>query len=343
MLCLLAISYTANAQTDFRLGYVIKAEGDTLSGEIDYRGDQMMSQVCKFRSSPDSAAIEFYPWDIVGFRFIGSKYYVSKVVGSNNIFLEFLVKGKLNLYYLRDGDTRRYFMEKGDEPMQEIPYKEGIKYIDNTPYAFNTKTHINILSHYLEDTPELISSVKKMGKPDQNNLTKLAYDYHNIVCKDGKCIIYAKHKPTFSVDLEAQVGTLNIHHTESYVGKCYMMSGVLAHIWMPRENEKLFFRTGILYSRVKDADRYWSFYKIPLIVEYVYPKGIVRPVLGLGLNIYMPYEHSFACMAGLNVKLHKNVDFRFSYSADFIATGFFAFVPKSLFSTSITAGVAVRL
>ena len=40
-----------NAQTDFRLGYIIKTTGDTIAGQIDYRGDLVMSSVCRFKDS----------------------------------------------------------------------------------------------------------------------------------------------------------------------------------------------------------------------------------------------------------------------------------------------------
>ncbi len=39
-----------NAQTNFRPGYIISLTGDTIYGDIDYRGDFLMSMLCKFRS-----------------------------------------------------------------------------------------------------------------------------------------------------------------------------------------------------------------------------------------------------------------------------------------------------
>ena len=46
---LLMIIEFLNAQTDFRPGYIIENSGDTIHGEIDYRGDILMGNVCRFK------------------------------------------------------------------------------------------------------------------------------------------------------------------------------------------------------------------------------------------------------------------------------------------------------
>ena len=67
------------AQTDFRPGYVITNSNDTLYGEIDYRGDRLMSEVCKFRSNGRDI-VEYTPYDIAAYRFTDSKYFVESYV-----------------------------------------------------------------------------------------------------------------------------------------------------------------------------------------------------------------------------------------------------------------------
>ena len=70
--------FQVKSQTDFRPGYVIKNEGDTVYGVIDYRGDQLMSKVCKFKNS-NNKLFSYSPFDIQSFRFVDGKYYVSSV------------------------------------------------------------------------------------------------------------------------------------------------------------------------------------------------------------------------------------------------------------------------
>jgi hypothetical protein len=49
------------AQTDFRPGYVIGLNGDTIPGEIDYRGDKLMGETCTFRKSRLDSLQRFSP------------------------------------------------------------------------------------------------------------------------------------------------------------------------------------------------------------------------------------------------------------------------------------------
>jgi hypothetical protein len=44
---LLFESFFIQAQSDFRSGYIIKAEGDTIAGLINYRGDLSMAEECQ--------------------------------------------------------------------------------------------------------------------------------------------------------------------------------------------------------------------------------------------------------------------------------------------------------
>ena len=131
LLGLIFITGIINAQTDFRPGFIIKAEGDTIFGEIDYRGDLLMGEVCRFRLSERSYTVEFSPNDIIAYRFTDSKFYISKEVNGRKVFLEFLINGQVNIYYLRDVKSDYYFLEREGEKLIELPYEEGIRYKKN--------------------------------------------------------------------------------------------------------------------------------------------------------------------------------------------------------------------
>ncbi|MFW5658286.1 MAG: hypothetical protein ACOCYF_02455, partial [Bacteroidota bacterium] len=60
-----------HAQTDFRPGYIIQNAGDTVYGEIDYRGDLLMGRLCRFKEA-DNSIKDYSPYDIAAFRFIDS-------------------------------------------------------------------------------------------------------------------------------------------------------------------------------------------------------------------------------------------------------------------------------
>jgi hypothetical protein len=81
------------AQNDFNPGYVITIKGDTLFGKIDYRGDLYMKSICRFMTA-ENTINEYTPHDILAYRFIDSKYYISREVDGKSVFLEYLIKGK---------------------------------------------------------------------------------------------------------------------------------------------------------------------------------------------------------------------------------------------------------
>ena len=322
LLVLFISSGLLNAQTDFRSGYIIRALGDTAYGEIDYRGDLRMSTICKFKSS-DKEIKEYTPNDILAYRFTDSKYFVSREINGGKVFLEYLIKGELNIYYLRDDEGDHYYLDKEGEKLMEIPYEKKIKDIDDKLVFYESKNHIGLLKYYMQDAPGLQSSINNMSKPEHQSLIKLAEKYHNVVCDGEKCIIYEKKQPFITVNLEVLGGvtyfrpyiytldpSLYLNH------KLYFQGGVIGHLWMPRTNENLYLRTGILFSRLgllyyHSSERiidigFGNIYKIPIHIEYVYPKGIIKPKLSYGLNFYFPKYPLYSTVSlnlGANIKL----------------------------------------
>lgn len=331
-----------NAQTDFRPGYILKISGDTLFGEIDYRGDLLMSSVCKFKDD-ENINKQYSPDDILAFRFINSKYYVSKEIDSKKVFLEYLIKGQVNIYYMRDDKGDHYYLDKEDVELTEIPYEEGIKYVDDKQVFFETTKHIGLLNYYMQDAPEFQSRIQSLKKPEHKTLIKLAEDYHNAVCEGEECIIYEKKQPFLKVKLEGVAGVVNFENIDDIYDKYYFQGGIITHFWLPRTNEKLHFRTGVLYSTIETNTTNNSIYKIPIQFEYIYPKGIVRPKMAIGINLYSPYFLSVALMGGINIKLHKSVYFSINYDIDFNPNEKFPLLPQSLLSQSFLTGVLIKL
>ena len=333
-----------NAQTDFRAGYIVKENNDTLIGEIDYRGDLKMGETCKFRVNDKGKEIKYSPNDIVEYRFNESKYFVSKELNGKKTFLEFLIKGQINIYYLRNDSGDHYFLEKDGANIIEIPYEEGIRYKDDIPYFYKTTKHIGILNYYMQDAPGFQSRIAKIGKPEHESLIKLAEDYHRKVCKNGACIIYEKKLPLLKFNIEIGGGIVNYQNADDINDKKkYFQVGLLSHFWMPRVSEKMYFRTGVLYSKIDANNVKKSIYKIPIQIEYIYPKGIIRPIMAFGINMYSPTYQSVALMGGLNIKLNKSIYFGVYYDIDFYPNEKFAILPKNILAQSILAGFIVKL
>ena len=331
-----------NAQTDFRPGYVINSDGDTLFGKIDYRGDLLMSVICKYQDANNTIK-EYTPNDIEAFRFIDSKYYVSKKINGTNFFMEYLIKGMVNIYYMRDNEGDHYYLDKEDASLTEIPYEEGYKYIDGKEYHYKTKKHIGVLYSYMQDAPQIKSKIENLKKPDHQQLINLAEDYHNAVCEGEECIIYEKRLPFLKVNYEIIGGTVKFQNTDFNNGRNYSQFGILTHLWMPRANEKLYFRTGLLTSTLVKDNANKVIYKVPIQIEYVYPKGIIRPIMAYGMNIYSTIGQSVAFMGGLNIKIYKPVNIGIYYDIDFYSSENFQFLPKQILSQFVSTSIIIKL
>ncbi len=329
-----------NAQNDFRPGYIIKTTGDTLYGEIDYRGDLLMSSICKFKSI-DNAINKYSPNDIIAFRFIDSKLYISKNVKSRRIFLEYLIKGNISIYYMRDKNGDHYFMDKEGENLIEIPYKEEIISVDNKQVLYESKQHIGILKLYMQDDPNIQSKIYSIKKPDHQSLIKLVKDYHNDVCEGEKCIIYERKQPFIKVNLEVLGGVVNFENVEDLIDKFYFQGGIICHLWMPRTNEKLYFRTGLLYSQLEAVEGKSNIYKIPFHLEYIYPKGSVRPRLSYGINFYDTIFQTVSFNIGTNIKLNNS--FYLSATSDIEFIPLIMIFPHDLLSYSLNFGITYLL
>ena len=73
-----------NAQSDFRNGYIIENDNDTIIGLIDYKGSKANAKKCIFIKDINSENQIFTPEEIKGYRFTNSKYYISKFVNTEN-------------------------------------------------------------------------------------------------------------------------------------------------------------------------------------------------------------------------------------------------------------------
>lgn len=334
-----------NAQTDFRPGYVIEKSGDTLYGNIDYRGDLLMSSICKFKNT-DNIIHDYYPDDILAYRFIESKYYVSREVNQRKVFLEYLIKGKVSIYYMRDEKGDHYYLDKDNVGLTEMPYEEGIKYIDDKEVFHESKIHIGLLNYYMQDAPEFQSRIQTIKKPEHKNLIRLAEDYHNSVCKDEKCIIYEKQLPPLKINLEIVSGIVKIEkvfgiradsiYAPGFVDKYYFQNGIIANFCLPRFDERWYFRTGLLFSRPKNENLKSYYIKVPVHVGYLAPKTFrIRPSVSIGL--FSPsYSGGFAVRINKKINLGIQSWINFGYNK-------FIWIPSQLYNYSILGNLYIDL
>ncbi len=188
------LSIESFSQYDFRKGFVVTNSLDTIQGLIDYTHPEARSKVCAFKKD-DKSQITFYNPKKIHSYYVSNSTFLSKPLNISDTldhyFVEYLVDGIVNLYFLQFDGKYYYFIEKENEiynlsnELVEVNIDGSIKYKNSNQY-------MGILNWLLSDVPlrEEIYNTKF----DHNSLINITKSYHNLVCNDQECIVYYKRK-----------------------------------------------------------------------------------------------------------------------------------------------------
>ena len=309
---LLFRQFGATCQTDFRPGFIITNNNDTLHGLIDYRGDARNSRKCDFKESKNSAVKEFLPFSIKGYRFNVSKYYVSKKFISNYIevpiFFEFLVDGIADLYYYNDGIDPHYFIEKAGGELFELTNDKKKVQIEGTEYIEDSKKYIGLLTFAFSDCQQIFPLINK-AKLDDKSLIEITKKYHENVCNGEKCIIYEKQVPSVRLRISPfismnssgwRIGNNPLYENVKFRNANYPSIGMSLNTSLPKASEKLSFQlsaeigksyfhgTGTYSSEFEEVQFHVTLLSLKGGLKYTYPVGKIRPTLLIGGNLIKP-------------------------------------------------------
>lgn len=270
LLLFLSVFFSGTAlfsQSDFRQGYVINNENDTISGLIDYKGNKASAEICLFKYNSGSDEIRFTPEDIKSYRFTDSKYYVSKKLNADGeeapLFLEFLVDGIVDVYYFRDNTGENYLIDKGDGKLILLDDKEKEVVVNDTRYLRANKPYVGILKYVFMNSPTVSKEVERISL-DHKSLIKVAKDYHAEVCTDRACIIYEKKLPVVRISAGFLLGfnvnsiiyredltqPLIMFKTTGFNKSVFPSAGIFAKVGIPTLNERIYLQyTGSLGKR----------------------------------------------------------------------------------------------
>ena len=339
------------AQENFKEAYIITLDSDTIYGQADYRNYEYLSQKCTFKSK-QGEVIQYLPGSIKSFRFIDGKYYVSKSIEGETLFLEYIIDGEVDLYFRRKEGKDYFYMQKEGEKLVELPKKEMV-YTADGRLVYERK-YVGLLNYYMGDAPKLKYRIQNFEDIDHRNLTKLAKDYHNYVCEDGECIIFEENKRGISINVELFGGVLNFRNyiIPDELDNNYYQQGLMLHVWLPRSNDKLYLRAGVEFLRIEFEGASGFIRKIPIQLEYIYPKGLIRPKFSYGINIYNnssifdfndEFLNSFMIGAtiGIDIVFSEKLSAAVYSDLDFYSSDLF--LPKELLSKTISFGIMYKI
>jgi hypothetical protein len=363
-----------HSQVNFRPGFIITTSRDTIHGKIDYRGDRLMGKVCKFKNN-NSEIKKYYPGDICGFRFNDGKCYVTVLINEKPKFLELLIQGRLNIYYLKDNSKPHYFFNRDSNNLTELQYfmreleinnsnkpKEGEYFIVDeykiktdgkklsNKYNIKSQKHQQLLLDSLKDAPELSEEILKLETPSHSKLIKLAENYHKIISKNRNYIVY--HKLQNKFDVEFSAGSAKLNYDRITHDKDYTIYSIKVNKNMPLVSEKLYLGFGVQYAPIKMKYTSYKILRIPLSLRYQYPGRIIKPNASVGLNVYhindgmvsnIIYEFFPFYNIGIAIKIYKNFHLSCNHSADFRQNTDDVLFKFNRFSQSNSAGLLIDL
>lgn len=135
-------------QKIFTEGFIVKQNGDTLNGLIQYNGKSGPSQKCVFKRFDIAVPVTYYAKDILAYGYKEANLYESKNVNGIQKFIECYVKGKISLY----GIGNKLFITKGDKNLIELSTSKIILY--NNEGTNEYLTYLDLLKDYTKDAED---------------------------------------------------------------------------------------------------------------------------------------------------------------------------------------------
>ena len=331
---LLMFGIAAFGQSEYRSGYIINNQNDTINGLIDYRNDIYNSNKCKFKLTISDEFLEYAPGEIQEYRFADSKLYVSKEVEVEDktdiYFLECLIKGQITVYFLRSSDGTDYYFIETDEGLILAENNESIfknEYGDE--YYHNSNQYKGIFKYSLRDQGAVLFKEIDNLKYERDAIIDLSKKYHEMVCDSYDCIIYEKQFPKRKkkFGVSASWGNQSFQYGKSYAE----FEGNLSPYWsvsldfktnMVKLSERIFFELKFSYQNMNVSTSYetpnqpngnisfnMNGERLKAGYSYVYPVHALKPLVGLGIFIeHLQFDDYLYVRNGIEQNFTSTID-----------------------------------
>jgi len=183
LLSFFTLNIRAIAQNNFKEGFIITLQNDTIKGQIHLTSEKKSYKQCRFRK--DNKLTEYTPNKLKSYSFIEDKTYVSGILPDS--FVEILISGDLSLYK----KNKDYYLQKLGGKIHLL--SDGKAYKDEEPDLMVTNFRWRgTLSYILLDS-ELSTINPKHYKLSEKYLSELVNRYNN--SQGNPSTVYKKNKP----------------------------------------------------------------------------------------------------------------------------------------------------
>jgi hypothetical protein len=165
------ITLSLAAQTDFKKGYIVKLNGDTLHGLIDNRSESKNYGECSFKRFNIALPYTYKPFKIKAYGIDNGRQYLSAIVNGKPVFIEYLVKGKVSLLLAK----KRFYLMDSIGTLVEL--KNG-KITDRS----NDKAYNDLKSYLISKmpNPELFDDIAA-AELESNSLISIVKEYNKFI------------------------------------------------------------------------------------------------------------------------------------------------------------------
>ncbi len=198
------------AQQNPKDGFIITNNADTIWGTIDYRTDYINSKQCMFKANGAEDYTTYYPGEIEGYRFTDTgRFYVTRRLTTEEkeqlLFAEFLLSGKMNIYYVYENGFKHYYFENEKAEIVRYEVDETLNVITNENIDEIKKKTIPLYK-IVNSSISARKSIK-LGRMDEYKLIEMARNYHKDICTDDtECIEYKYGKKMRYTEIHYHIG-----------------------------------------------------------------------------------------------------------------------------------------
>ena len=194
---ILFVSFSKLSAQNWLPAFVIVNETDTLFGEVDFRISRLNQESALFRKDRNSPVTVFSPEEIIGYRFTpDGKYFVSRTIKIDDeprlVFVEFMVKGMMNLYYFVDENRQEYFFFENENGELFAITREKDRVYGR--YVKRDNKFDRLIRYRFQDYSAIAFNPNKY-EFNQASMIDVVRTYHKLTCLIGEeCIVFENKK-----------------------------------------------------------------------------------------------------------------------------------------------------
>jgi hypothetical protein len=325
-------------QKIFREGYIVKKNGESLYGLVQYSANQDVPSVCIFKRFDIARVVNYSPNEILAFGYKNGNRYESNEINNKKSFLEVFIMGEITLYHSKS----KYYIEKDHTGLIElnngpVTYKsvgeskaftklpEFLRYITEG----KTGTISDRFNLKKEIIPLIISYNKESGKS--------YYVYNRTITEkqiSQKVIESENSINKFSLISGANLYTLNIKpNTDNYSIsptdfllnpklETSLTWGLTYERQLSRKSDKFSLRLDLLYTKqtfysygkrpnnvggttIDDANFGFTGIKFPLLLQYSITGRRIIPYFNTGVAYQVFIDNNYSHIAEEENSYHE--------------------------------------